>query len=234
MCIRDRSTQSTWEMQTISLKRKMIDGLLVGEKERFCELPSEMQCAVLEAQAEEIKSLRRRIAKRRNKSRLKSKIEENRKTRQKLKRISFELQEKVKDAEDSIKTIIKKELIPHSHCYNWAASMISKHLNAENIKVSTTKSRDEYMSGAANYCKLLLDPAISEETKQEAACSYLLMQTQLIKQINFQQFTTEQVEGEKDRKCILKMIILINYYSHHNNYCTVSYTHLTLPTNREV
>jgi len=158
--------------------------------EKFCELSNEERCAVLEAQAIEIKKLKKQIRKYKINKGLHYKIE---KAKQKLKKFSFELEDQKHILENTIKVLMKSKAKSLDFRYNLIESITEGCTDKERMTITNPSDhkKEELTSEQLNpilFYNLLLDPYVDKIFKDHLVNCYLLTQAILIKEMNFQQF----------------------------------------------
>ena len=138
--------------------------LVSSEAEDFSELPNKERCAILKVQAKEIKRLKEKI----------------RRVKHTHKAHFLKSQRKESIFEN---TMLDQTLISLA-----SVNLMSK----ENDYKSEFVALGEVLLGLDYievFCGQLLDSRVNDEVKQSLINNYLLRQTQLIKQLNFLQFS---------------------------------------------
>eukprot|EP00826_Nyctotherus_ovalis_P053545 TRINITY_DN6979_c0_g2_i3.p1 TRINITY_DN6979_c0_g2~~TRINITY_DN6979_c0_g2_i3.p1 ORF type:complete len:187 (-),score=13.17 TRINITY_DN6979_c0_g2_i3:212-772(-) len=170
------------------------EGLLLGDPDKFAELPNPERCAILTAQAMEIEKLKAEVEKR----------QAERRTRAKKQKIGCKFQkDKLRSQEnsycDTTRIIAGKRSISYSYQRNSITSTMVESRTEEDFNhfLTTDLNSSEVLDipDTSDFCNFLLNPHASEALVQHATHLYLLAQASFLKQINFQKFARMKEES---------------------------------------
>jgi len=175
------------------------------DSDSFDQLSNEQCCEVLERQAMEIcylkaqiKSARSKIKNRMAERQMRSNIQ---KAERKLNAATFELEDQKDVIKNTIRAMAEEKLKVKSPQYDIIMSILKGHMNDEGGKdhfIKDYKPTEVIKFDMRGYYNTLLDSNANEEVRMMAVNNYLSAQALLIKQIDFQQFSSLNKELHKN------------------------------------